>query len=168
MKIFYRNKQAWHFIAIYRIPKDQNMRWIVHKNTFSCHFTDGGLRRCARNVCPFDNLGIVSLRPSSDTIFNNGIVIVGLLALIMPIRPRNCFVIADILPVVLTIWILNSQIEKIRSTNCLSSLCDYFVIQNFNPWFKKTADTKISKTIFTVFRCFSEIISSGFKVEAVA
>ena len=140
--------------------------YLLSKNTFRCHFTDGRCQSCARNVSPC----VSALKPSFDTIFN-GIVIVGLLAkywAIIPICPRNFFVIADILPVVLTIWILDSQIESNRSNDDLPSLCDYFFIQNFTSWLKKSANAQISKTIFTILWCFSEIISSGFKVVAVA
>ena len=85
-----------------------------------------------------------------------------------PISPDDVLITADILPIVVTVRISDSQQENMRCSDCPSGLFDYCVIQVLNPRLKKYASAMISKTIFTIFRCFSEIISSGFNVVTVA
>ena len=117
---------------------------------------------CARGVIPFESTGKISI----NTIFRMSIVIIRISR--TPISPGNFLVTTDILPIVVTVRISDSQPENMRCSDCPSGLFDYCVIQVLNPRLKKYASAMISKTIFTIFRCFSEIISSGFNVVTVA
>ena len=127
----------------------------------SCQFTNRLGRTRATFIIPLETVG----NDSINTIFRQSIVIVKKSR--MPISPRNCLVTTDILPIVFAIWISYSHPENMSRSDCLSSFLDYCVIRNLSLWFEKSADTKVSKTIFTIFRCFSEIMRSSFNVVTV-
>ena len=127
----------------------------------NCQFTNRWDGFCASIIIPFETVG----KNSVNTIFRLSSEIVRYIRI--PISPRNFLVTTDILPIVVAIWISDSHPEIMRCSDCLSSFLDYCVIRNLSLWFEKSADTKISKMIFTIFRCFSEIMRSGFNVVTV-